>query len=75
MTFNVIASRLFLILTSAIGQVRIDLVRRIEVLFKRQSIGDKLRKNRTLTKGGGFSLLKGSGTAPGRAVGTPLSNK
>jgi hypothetical protein len=28
MTFNVIASRLFLILTSAIEQVRIDLVRR-----------------------------------------------
>jgi hypothetical protein len=37
MTFNVIASRLFLILTSAIEQVRIDLVRRIEVLFKRQN--------------------------------------
>jgi hypothetical protein len=37
MTFNVIASRLFLILTSAIRQVRIDLVRRIDVLFKRQN--------------------------------------
>jgi hypothetical protein len=37
MTFNVIASSLFLILISAIGQVCIDLVRRIEVLFKRQN--------------------------------------
>jgi hypothetical protein len=37
MTFNVIDSSLFPILTSAIGQVRIDLVRRIEVLFKRQN--------------------------------------
>jgi hypothetical protein len=78
MTFNVIASRMFLILTSAIGQVRINLVRRIEVMFKRQNKTidrDKLRKNRTLTKGGGFSLLKGSSTASGRTVGTPLSNK
>jgi hypothetical protein len=41
----------------------------------RQLIWDKLRKNRTLTNGGGFSLLKGSGTASGRVVGTPLSNK
>jgi hypothetical protein len=38
-------------------------------------IWDKLRKNRTLTKGGGFSLLKGSGTALEHTVGTPLSNK
>jgi hypothetical protein len=37
MTFNVIASRMLLILTSAIGLVRINLVRRIEVLFKRQN--------------------------------------
>jgi hypothetical protein len=35
-TFNVIASSLVPILTSAIGQVRIDLVRRIEVMFNRQ---------------------------------------
>jgi hypothetical protein len=37
MTFHVIANSLFWILTSAIGQVRIDLVRRIEVLFERQN--------------------------------------
>jgi hypothetical protein len=36
-TFNVITSSLFPILTSAIGQVHIDLVRRIEVMFKRQN--------------------------------------
>jgi hypothetical protein len=34
-------------------------------------IWDKLRNNRTLTNGGGFSLLKGSGTTSGRAFGTP----
>jgi hypothetical protein len=41
----------------------------------RQLIWDKLRKNRILTKGGGFSLLKDSGTASGHTIGTPLSNK
>jgi hypothetical protein len=53
-------------------------VRRIEVCLKdriRQSIEDKLRKNRTLTEGGEFSLLKGCGIASEHAVGTPLSNK
>jgi hypothetical protein len=37
----------------------------------RQSIRDKLRKNRTLTKGGEFSLLKGIGTTSGRQSAHP----